>query len=138
MLDAGAVLQVVNTQTGVMSTGITTIPNDDTIPQNTEGAEVMTLAITPKSATSKLKIDVVANLAAATTGNVIAALFQDSTANVLITDTAPYQFAVEAWNIKKAQEIAVAEAAEASRIATEMASVLNSQSNILEENNNAT
>lgn len=59
-------------------------------------------------------------------------------ANVLITDTAPYQFAVEAWNIKKAQEIAVAEAAEASRIATEMASVLNSQSNILEENNNAT
>lgn len=83
MLDAGAVLQVVNTQTGAMSTGSTTIPNDDTIPQNTEGVEVMTLAITPKSATSKLKIEVVVNCAVATTGNVIAALFQDGTANAL-------------------------------------------------------
>jgi hypothetical protein len=83
MLDAGAVVQVVNTQTGVMSTGSTLIPNDDTIPQSNEGAEVMLLSITPKSASNKLKIEVVANLAAATTGNVIAALFQDSTANAL-------------------------------------------------------
>ena len=83
MLDAGAVLQIVNTQTGVVSTGSTTIPNDDTIPQNTEGAEVMLLSITPKSASNKLKIDVVVNLASAATGNVIAALFQDSTANAL-------------------------------------------------------
>lgn len=83
MLDAGAVLQVVNTTTGAMSTGSTTIPNDDTIPQNTEGAEVMLLSITPKSASSKLKIDVVVNIASAATGNVIAALFQDSTANAL-------------------------------------------------------
>lgn len=83
MLDSGAVLQVVNTQTGAMTTGTTTIPNDDTIPQNTEGNEVMTLAITPKSSSNKLKIEVVVNLAVATTGNVIAALFQDSTANAL-------------------------------------------------------
>lgn len=83
MLDAGALVQVVNTQTGAMSTGTTTIPNDDTIPQSTEGFEVMTLAITPKASTNKLKIEVVVNLAVATTGNVIAALFQDSTANAL-------------------------------------------------------
>ena len=83
MIDAGGVVQVVNTQTGAMTTGSTTIPNDDTIPQNTEGNEFMTLAITPKSASNKLKIDVVLNLAVATTGNLIAALFQDSTAGAL-------------------------------------------------------
>ncbi len=83
MVDTGGVVQVVNTQTGALLTGSTTIPNDDTIPQNTEGNEFMTLAITPKAATNKLKIEVVVNLAVATTGNLIAALFQDSTANAL-------------------------------------------------------
>ena len=33
----GKILQVVNTQTGAMSTGTTTIPHDATIPQITEG-----------------------------------------------------------------------------------------------------
>lgn len=83
MFEAGAVLQVVNTQTGAMSTGSTTIPNDDTIPQSTEGFEVMQLAITPKASTNKLRIDVVVNVASAASGNVIAALFQNSTANAL-------------------------------------------------------
>ena len=81
--DDDFVVQVVNYQTGAVATGSTTIPNDDTIPQNTEGNEFMTLAVTPKSASNKLKIEVVVNLAVATTGNVIAALFQDSTANAL-------------------------------------------------------
>lgn len=83
MLGAGAVVQVVNTQTGAVATGSTTIPNDDTIPQNTEGNQYMSLAITPTNASNKLKIDVVINIASAATGNVIAALFQDSTANAL-------------------------------------------------------
>ena len=84
MLETGAVLQVVNTQTGAMTTGSTTIPADDTIPQNTEGFEVMTLAVTPKSATSKLKIEVVVVASHTTdTASVVAALFQDSTANAL-------------------------------------------------------
>ena len=55
----GGVVQVVNTTTGAVATGTTTMPQDDTIPQNTEGDEYMTLAITPKDATNKLKIDVV-------------------------------------------------------------------------------
>lgn len=83
MLDAGAVLQVVNTMSGAVATGTATIPNDDTVPQNTEGFEVMTLAITPKSATSKLKIEVVINLGTSATGNLICGLFQDSTAGAL-------------------------------------------------------
>lgn len=84
-LPAGSVIQIVNYQTGAVATGTTTIPSDDTIPQNTEGDEYMTLAITPKSATSKLKIDVVgvfANSAAAGSAFSVA-LFQDSTANAI-------------------------------------------------------
>ena len=48
-LPAGSVLQVVQTQTGAVATTTVTIPFDDTIPQITEGAEFITLAITPKS-----------------------------------------------------------------------------------------
>jgi hypothetical protein len=56
-LPAGSVLQVVNVQTGAVATGTSQTQNDDTIPQNTEGTEFITLAITPTSASSKLKID---------------------------------------------------------------------------------
>jgi hypothetical protein len=60
------------------------MPGDDTIPQITEGAEFLTLAITPKSATSKLRIDAIIflNHSVATAG-VYGALFRDSTADAL-------------------------------------------------------
>lgn len=80
-LPNGSVLQVVNTQSGTYSAGSTSIPFDNSIPQNTEGDQVMSLSITPTSATSKLKIDVVVN--AGSDNYLIAALFQDSTANAL-------------------------------------------------------
>jgi hypothetical protein len=82
-LGASEVVQVVHTQTGAVSTTSTTIPFDDTIPQNTEGAEFMTLAITPTNASNLLYIDV--NLFATTTNSVFAvvALFQDTTADAL-------------------------------------------------------
>lgn len=80
---SSVVVKQVNTQTGASSLGTTTIPIDDTIPQNTEGTEFMTLAITPASATNILKIEVVAFGAPASAQWVIAALFQDSTANAL-------------------------------------------------------
>lgn len=83
MLAAGAVLQVANFQTGAMATGTTIIPLDDTIPQNTEGTEFMSLAFTPESATSKLKIDVVFHGGTSIAARMIMALFQDSTANAL-------------------------------------------------------
>lgn len=80
----GRIVQIVNTETGAVATGSTTIPADDTIPQITEGTEFMTLAITPVSTTNKLLIEVKIQLACATTGRVLtAALFQDSTANAL-------------------------------------------------------
>ncbi len=60
-----------------------TIPFDDTIPQNTEGNEVITLAFTPKAATSILKLEAIVHVAADAAGQVATALFVDSTANAL-------------------------------------------------------
>ena len=68
---------------GTVATGTGTIPQDNTIPQITEGTEYMTLAITPTSATSKLRIDVVINGAGSGANSWATALFQDSTANAL-------------------------------------------------------
>jgi len=83
-LPAGTVIQVVSTTSVAMATGTTVIPNDDTIPQKTEGTEFLTLAITPTNASNKLKIEVV-GLWTADAVNIwlIAALFQDTTANAL-------------------------------------------------------
>lgn len=83
----GQVLQVVNYQTGAVATGTTTIPTDNTVPQNTEGTEFMSLAITPRSATSTLIIQAIVNLAGnAGASSVSAALFQDSTASALAAE----------------------------------------------------
>lgn len=79
----GRVVQVVNTQSGALSTGTTVLPSDDTIPQITEGDQYMTLAITPTNASNKLKIDVVVFGANSASARMIAALFQDATANAL-------------------------------------------------------
>jgi hypothetical protein len=81
----GAQIQMVSTETGAVATGTTLIPADNTIPQSTEGDQYMSLAITPKSATSKLAIDVTAMVSHSLAGNnnIVVALFQDSTANAL-------------------------------------------------------
>ena len=81
-LGASTVVQIVNVQDGDVATGTTNMPDDNTIPQNTEGTEFMTLAITPTSATNKLKIDVVW-YGECSSNMVAAALFQDSTAGAL-------------------------------------------------------
>ena len=81
----GSVLQVVNYQFGSMlNLGNALFPYDDTIPQITEGGEVMTLAITPTAATSKLMIDVLVNTSPTLSGEkMVVALFQDTTANAI-------------------------------------------------------
>lgn len=67
------------------SSTATTIPNDDTIPQITEGAEWATVTITPTSASSRLRIEAFAS--AVTNGtapsNIVGALFKDSTADAI-------------------------------------------------------
>lgn len=80
----GKVKQVVYTMTSANSSGSSVqIPQDDTIPQNSEGHEVMTRSITPTSASNLLKIEVMCCGATSNNGNFTIALFQDSTANAL-------------------------------------------------------
>ena len=59
------------------------MPNDDTVPQNTEGDQYMTLAFTPKKSTSILRIDVEAQVTAGGNISSVVALFIDSIAAAL-------------------------------------------------------
>lgn len=79
----GTVAQQVNDTELLLQTSATTLPFDDTIPQNTEGAEVLSVAITPVNASSVLYIDVQVLVGLSTTNTVTAALFVDTTANAL-------------------------------------------------------
>lgn len=82
---SGKVLQVVRSTTSSVVTCGTNIPWDDTIPQNTEGNEVLATAITPLSATSTLYIKFFCNgnHSGAGGNGTMAALFVDSTANAI-------------------------------------------------------
>ena len=79
----GVVVQVVNVTTGTKATGTTVFVLDNTIPQNNEGSEFMTLAITPTNASNKLLIELQHTFAVTGAFENTAALFQDSTANAL-------------------------------------------------------
>jgi hypothetical protein len=81
-------VQIVTAQFGSVATGTTLIPFDDTIPQNTEGNEYMTLAITPTNVNSTLEIDVLWNGGCNIANYMATALFQDSTASALSTSWA--------------------------------------------------
>lgn len=84
----GIEIQSVRTDDGEVATGTTVLPTDDTIPQNTEGDEFMTVSITPNNASNKLIIEVQASLSNSVSGNdMVMALFQDSTANALTAIT---------------------------------------------------
>ena len=91
ILDLQKIVQVVNVQSGALITTTTVIPSfDDTIPQNTEGVELMTLAITPTNANNILEITVVTSLSlsvAPSNHTHVTALFQDSTADALASQT---------------------------------------------------
>lgn len=76
-------IQGVYTQTGAVSTTTTTITDDDSIPQNTEGVELLTAAITPTSTTDRLKFSGSFNVSVDASSFVGICLFQDSNANAL-------------------------------------------------------
>lgn len=80
---SGTSIQTVNVQVATSSTGSTAIPIDDSKPQNTEGDEYMTRAITPSSASNKLLITVVLHGSHSADNRITAALFQDSAADAL-------------------------------------------------------
>jgi hypothetical protein len=74
---------MVYTQTGALATGTGAIPQDDTIPQITEGTEFMTRTITPKHASNLLQIDVVLYCGQSADTTTQMALFVGTTANAL-------------------------------------------------------
>ena len=78
----GASVQTVYASTSAGSTGTTLMLRDDTIPQNTEGIEAITVAITPKSTTNVLHVRASVTVSSSiANNNWIIALFQDSTAD---------------------------------------------------------
>jgi len=79
--------QVVTSSTSaVTSVGGTAIPLDNTIPQNTEGTEILTATITPKSASSTLIITCSIGQVSPNDGRTfIVAFFQDSVADAFHT-----------------------------------------------------
>tara|TARA_R110000787_G_scaffold236850_1_gene343360 strand:+ start:1010 stop:1543 length:534 start_codon:yes stop_codon:yes gene_type:complete len=80
----GTIVQVVNVMDRTVGSTTTAMPFDDTIPQNTEGDELMTLAITPTNVSNILRIDVSTFSGHSALNNGQGwALFQDSTAGAL-------------------------------------------------------
>lgn len=91
---ANKILQVAYAELATSGTTPALIPADDTIPQNTEGTEILTCAITPQSATSYLLVQVCANLSEdtnTTDSGVIAAIFRDATASAIAAQIAGSQ-----------------------------------------------
>lgn len=79
------VAQIVETSTSAVASGTTIIPLDDTIPQQTEGDQYLSLTITPKNASSTLLVEADISFANTTTAAiiVIGALFKDAGADAL-------------------------------------------------------
>lgn len=82
--DGVTVAEQVWTYTTNADVGTVAIPQDDTIPQNTEGTEIFNQNWTPKSTTNRLVIEAMIDGEVVTAFRVAAmAIFQDSTANCL-------------------------------------------------------
>lgn len=81
------VAQTVSSLIGSTVSGTTVIPLDDTVPQNTEGTQVLTASITPRSATSVLEVNVILQLGNAGAAWLIGALFRDAGVNAIAVGT---------------------------------------------------
>lgn len=84
------IVQIVQTSTGTYASGTTTVPNDNTIPQNTEGDQYLTLSITPTSTSNKIMVSFVGHTGSTGVGYLNVALYRDSVANALAA-VASYQ-----------------------------------------------
>lgn len=84
-----------------LNTALTTqIPGDDTIPQNTEGTEILSVSITPTSATNRLRIRThIVGSHGTTTGLTTSAVFSSASANAIsaVPITQPTAFGLLMW-----------------------------------------
>lgn len=97
---SGMPVQVVYSSSSAVGSGSTVLPVDDTIPQNTEGDQYLTCAITPKSTTNVLVIEATFFGAGSVAGWISGALFQGTTANALAASTQYQATANGGANIK--------------------------------------
>lgn len=80
---AGAVVQVVQTSYSSATTTTSQIPSDNTKPQNTEGLEILSQAITPASVANKILCLVAVPFSSNSSIRVAVALFRAGTADAL-------------------------------------------------------
>jgi hypothetical protein len=76
-------VQQVYAEYSAHSSTTTVMPLDDTIPQNTEGAEFMSVSITPTSLSNYLLINVTGMLLGSGGQNIVGAIFRDSIADAI-------------------------------------------------------
>ena len=101
LLKLSDVIQVQYAEDAAVSAALTTnMVNDDGIPEKTEGDELLTLTITPKSATSRLVIEGVFHISAAAAEQLITALFVDDTTNALYAQQQPIAAADEIITVR--------------------------------------
>lgn len=81
----GQRVQMAVSTTGAVATGVTTIPEDDTIPQSAEGDQYMSQAITPTSAANVLLVSAQGHFRNTAANFFNMSLFQDANANALAT-----------------------------------------------------
>lgn len=80
---AGAVLQTVQAVNSTFSTVLGIIPADNTIPQNSEGNEILTASITPSSSSNKILVRAVFFGSTFSVISTTMAIFRDSIANAI-------------------------------------------------------
>lgn len=79
----GQVRQVIRDGTNTMATGTTTIPKDNTIPQNTEGDQYMSASIVASAEMNLIRVQHEGYYAISTAGHLMLAIFRDAGANAL-------------------------------------------------------
>jgi hypothetical protein len=80
---AGSVLQSIMDEDATWQTIAQVIPQDDTIPQIAEGVEILSVSITPKSATSKIRIRAQVPFTVNAANALIIAAFKDAGADAI-------------------------------------------------------
>ena len=83
LMPSGSVINSVFSESATYTLSTAIIPVDDTIPQNTEGVEILTGTITPSSSGSKIRVQVVVPATSPSNECITVALFRDSVANAL-------------------------------------------------------
>lgn len=100
----GDIVQRCILQSGASATGSTAMPFDNTIPQNNEGDQYLSKAITPLSAINLLDIEAIVNLCSSAGGETMIALFQDSIAAALAGASTGSVNGATAFNVLRYQK----------------------------------